>query len=53
MELLKKLFKDEDRVIGLCSFRKEEIERQRVFVPTFNPSKSIYNVNYKKNFFLM
>lgn len=53
MELLKKLFKDEDRVIGLCSFKKEEDVQLKAFVPKFNPSKPIYNFNYQKNFFLM
>ncbi len=53
MELFKKLFKDEDKIIGLCGFKKENEEQLSVFVPKFNPSKPIYNVNYQKNFFLM
>ncbi len=53
MELLKKLFKDEDRIIGLCGFKKAEQEQLRVFIPKFDATKSIYNVNYQKNFFLM
>ena len=53
MELLKKLFKDEDRAIGLCSFRKQEEEPVRVFIPEFNPSKTIYGANYGNNFFLL
>ncbi len=53
MEFIKKLFCDEDRVIGLCGFKKNDEQNLRVFVPKFNPSKSIYNFNYQKNFFLM
>ncbi len=51
MEFLKNLFKDEDRVIGLCGFKKEE--EVRVYIPRFDPSKNIYNLNCEKNFFLL
>lgn len=53
MEFLKKLFKDEDKIIGLCAFKQEDEEPLRVFVPKFYPSKAIYSANYQKNFFLL
>ncbi len=53
MEFIKNLFKDDDRVIGLSGFKKEEEEKLSVFIPKFNPAKPIYSVNYQKNFFLM
>ena len=52
MELLKKLFKDEDRVIGLSSFRKAD-EKHYDFRPNFSVDKQIYRTNYEKNFFLL
>lgn len=51
MEFIKKLFKDEEKIIGLCAFKKEE--SKRTYIPEFNPSKYIYNTNYPKNFFMM
>ncbi len=51
MEFLKNLFKDDDRIIGLSGFKKEEV--LSVFIPKFNPAKPIYNPNYQKNFFLL
>lgn len=53
MEFLKKFFRDEDRIIGLSGFKKDNDEVLRAFVPKFNPSKPIYSFNYQKNFFLM
>ncbi len=53
MEFFKSLFKDDDRIIGLSGFKKEEESQLGVFIPKFNPAKPIYNVNYQKNFFLM
>ncbi len=53
MELLKKLFKDEDKVIGLCSIRKEYEEPIRVFIPKFTPTKTFSSTSYNKNFFLL
>lgn len=53
MEFLKKLFKDEDKIIGLCAFKEEDEEKLSVYVPKFNPSKTIYTTNYQKNFFLL
>lgn len=52
MELLKKLFKDEERAIGLSSFRKAD-EKVYDFRPNFSVDKQIYRTNYEKNFFLL
>lgn len=51
MELFKKFFKDEDRIIGLCGFKK--VKQAEVFIPKFDATKSIYTPNYKNNFFLL
>ncbi|MBQ8168047.1 hypothetical protein IJZ97_01360 [bacterium] len=51
MEFIKKLFKDDDKIIGLCGFKKEE--ELRVYIPKLDPSKMIYSTNYNKNFFLL
>lgn len=53
MDFIKNLFKDEDKIIGLCGFKNGEDKNLRVFIPKFNPSKPIYNFNYQKNFFLL
>lgn len=52
MELLKKLFKDEEKVIGLCAFQKQE-EKTYDFKSNFSVQKTIYRTNYDKNFFLL
>ncbi len=51
MEFLKKLFKDEDKVVGLCSFRKKE-QKVYSFIPEFSATKLIYSTNTKNNFLL-
>lgn len=51
MEFLKKFFKDDDRIIGLCGLKK--ITQSEVFVPKFDVTKTIYTPNYKNNFFLL
>ena len=43
MEFLKNLFKDEERIIGLCGFKKEE--EVRIYIPKLDPSRMIYNTN--------
>ena len=51
MEFLKKLFKDDDKVIGLCSFRKKT-PKIYSFTTDFSAAKLIYNTNTKNNFLL-
>lgn len=51
MEFIKNLFKDDDKIIGLCALKKEE--KRRIYIPEFNPGRSIYNTNYPRNFFLL
>lgn len=51
MDFIKKLFKDDDKVIGLCSFKKKA-SKVYTFSPQFNAAKLIYNTNTKNNFLL-
>lgn len=51
MEFLKKLFKDDDKVIGLCSFKKKT-PKIYSFTPQFNTTKLFYSTNTKNNFLL-
>lgn len=51
MEFLKKLFKDDDKVIGLCSFKKKA-QKVYTFTPQFSTTKLIYSTNTKNNFLL-
>ena len=51
MNFFKKLFKDDDRIIGLSGFKN--FEEVRIFIPKQEPSTPVFNVNYKKNIFLM
>ena len=53
MDFIKNLFKDDEKIIGLCGFKNAKDSELSVYIPKFNPSKPIYNFNYEKNFFLM
>ena len=52
MEFLKNLFKDDEKVVGLCAFNKKEAKRH-TFAPKFSTEKLIYSTNYEKNLFLL
>lgn len=52
MEFFKKLFKDDEKIVGLSAFNKKETKTE-VFVPKFTANKLIYSTNYEKNFFLL
>lgn len=53
MELLKKLFKDDEKVIGLCAFKKQPIKVYS-FEPKFNATaQPYYTTNTKNNLFLL
>ncbi len=53
MELLKKLFKDDEKVIGLCAFKKQP-QKVYSYEPKFNAAiKLCYCTNTKNNFFLL
>lgn len=52
MELLRKLFKDDDKIVGLCAFKKEE-KRQCISNFTFSGQKLAFYTNTKNNFFLL
>ena len=51
MELLKKFFKDDEKVIGLCAFQKKET-KPLSFTPQFSAIKLVCGTNTKKNFFI-
>ncbi len=51
MELLKRLFRDDDKVIGLCAFKKKE-KKQLSFTPQFSATKLVYGTKYTNNFFV-
>ncbi len=53
MELLKKLFRDDDKIVGLCAFRKKTEEKIYSFEPQFKATRLIYTTNTKNNFFLL
>lgn len=51
MELLKRFFKDDDKVIGLCAFKKKETKKIS-FTPQFTATRLVYGTKYDKNFFV-
>lgn len=51
MEFIKNLFKDEDKAVGLCSFKKKE-QKIYTFTPKFSTVELIYSTNTKNNFLL-
>ena len=51
MELLKKLFKDDEKVIGLCAFKKKQTKKIS-FTPQFTATRLVYGTKYNKNFFV-
>lgn len=53
MNFIKNLFKDDEKLIGLCGFKEAAGENLNVYIPKFEPSKPLYTVNYEKNFFLL
>ena len=51
MEFIKKLFNDDDKVIGLCSFKKKT-QKIYSFTPSQYNAKLVFNTNTKNNFLL-
>lgn len=51
MEFIKKLFKEDDKVIGLCSFRKKT-PKIHTYTTEFSSVKLFYATNTKNNFLL-
>ena len=49
MEFLKKLLKDDEKVVGLCSFKKKA---QRTIIPDFSAKNLVFYTNTKNNFLL-
>ncbi len=52
MKFLKKLFNDDDKIIGLCGFKKKETTKSFSYTPQFSATKLIYSTNTKNNFLL-
>ena len=52
MELLKNFFKDDEKIIGLCAFKKQP-QKVYSYEPKFNATKLVYCTNTKNNFFLL
>jgi len=53
MEFLKSLFKDDEKIVGLCAFNKKNNRVLNPNTPQFSTQKLIYSTNIKNNFFLM
>lgn len=51
MEFIKSLFKDDEKAVGLCSFKKKE-QKTYSFTPQFSAINLIYSTNTKNNFLL-
>ncbi len=51
MEFIKNLFKNDEKAIGLCSFKKKE-QKIYTFAPQYSAIDLIYNTNTKNNFLL-
>ena len=51
MEFIKNLFKEEDKAIGLCSFKQKE-QKIYTFTPKYSTVTLIYSTNTKNNFLL-
>ena len=51
MEFIKKLFNDDEKIIGLCDFKKKACKPYS-YMPTFNATKLVYSTNTKNNFLL-
>ena len=51
MEFLKNLFKDDEKVIGLCSFKKKH-QKVYSFAPQLKNTTLFYSTNTKNNFLL-
>ena len=53
MDFIKNLFKDEEKIIGLCGFKDFKPKSMGAYLPKFSPSTPTYKLNYEKNFFLL
>lgn len=52
MEFLKKFFKDDEKVIGLCAFKKNNRQKP-LYNYAFSVEKPVFYTNTKNNFFLL
>lgn len=51
MEFFKKLFNDDEKIVGLCSFKKDA-PKTYDFTKSYNAIKLVYGTNTKINFLL-
>ncbi|MDR1168940.1 MAG: hypothetical protein LBK53_08665 [Heliobacteriaceae bacterium] len=47
--MFKKLFKDDDKVVGLSSLKRQELPKY--YPSKFSPQKVTFGANYHKNMF--
>ncbi len=56
MDFFKNFFNDDEQVVGLCPFKKQQENNFRIrfeFEPKFKPAHFVYDTNTAKNFFLL
>ncbi len=56
MDFFKNFFNDDEQVVGLCPFKKQQESRlqfQFEFEPKFKATRFVYDTNTAKNFFLL
>lgn len=51
MEFIKNLFKEDEKIIGLCGFKKQA-QKIYSFSPKINTAELFYGTNTKNNFLL-
>lgn len=51
MDFIKKLFNDDDKVVGLCSFRKKT-QKIYSFTPEYSTGEILFYTNTRNNFLL-
>jgi len=49
MDLLKKLFNDDEQIVGLCSFKKNFAHKVYNSVQTFSTAKPVFSTNERPN----
>ena len=54
MEFFKNFFREDDRVVGLCAFKKKQYsDTGNEFAAKFNATKLLYEPKVKYNFFMI
>jgi hypothetical protein len=55
MEFFKNFYKDDDKIIGLCAFKKQRYRSDLgfSFEPKFGATKLLYEPKFKPNMFMV